>query len=441
MPASRSRTLWIVVILILVLIPACSPAQEAAPVTLRLEVSLTPQELETFQAAIAALDADHPEWALVLETTPQSGFVEKINTQLAGDSLPDIVRVQGLFVQQWIRQGAFVDLSDRIEASNLDLAGFFAGPLEQFEWQGKLWGLPDTAAPDVVFYNKEMFDAAGLSYPSDDWTYADMRLAAILLTLDAGGRNPTEPGFDPDSIQQWGWNGGLSNFWQRHLVRPFGGEYCANEDCTSMSFTAPGTVAAARWWASLVQEDHATLYDPYGGSQTGVPGDAFVASKAAMGYNGFFAVGQLNSTGGFAYDIVEPFLGDDGQRYTPLSTNGYVISATSEHPDEAWALAQALLDPQFLANTWGKPGHSVPARRAVAGSVINLDHAPENQAAIVAAMEYGEVFKPYTSSAFEAYGKTADLFLQAMKGDLPVEDALAQIETVANETLARDREP
>jgi ABC-type glycerol-3-phosphate transport system substrate-binding protein len=131
----------------------------------------------------------------------------------------------------------------------------------------------------------------------------------------------------------------------------------------------------------------------------------------------------------------------DGKRYTPLSTNGYVIASNTEHSDEAWALVQALLDAEFLQETWGKPGHSVPTRRSVADSVIDPDRPPSNQDAIVAAMEYGEVFKPYTSSAFEVYGKTSDLFVKAMKGELPVEEALAQVEATANEVLARDREP
>lgn len=160
-----------------------------------------------------------------------------------------------------------------------------------------------------------------------------------------------------------------------------------------------------------------------------------------MGYNGFFAVGQLNDAGNISYDIVQPLIGADGQRYTPLSTNGYVISSQTEHPDAAWALVQALLEPQFLEDTWGLPGHSIPARRSVAGSTVNLDHPPQNQRAIVAAMEYGEVYKPYTSSAFEVYGKTADFFLQAMKGEMPVPAAMAEIESTANDVLARDREP
>jgi multiple sugar transport system substrate-binding protein len=423
---------------------ACAPIQSSpagadAPVQLRLAVSLTPQELATFQAAVDALDAAHDEWEIVLEVIPQQSVAEKINTQLAANDLPDVVRSQGLLVQQWLRQGAFLDLTPLIAESKLDLTDFYAGPLAQFQWQEQTWGLPDTAAPDLLFYNKALFDAAGVAYPTDAWTFEDMRQAAIQLTLDDQGRNAADPSFEPTKIVQWGWNGGLTFFWQRHLVRGWGGDFCANADCTLMNFTAPATLEAVNWWVKLVTVDHATLYDPYGGSQTGIPGDPFLAGKAAMGYNGFFAVGQLNSSGAIDYDIAQPLLGADGKRYTPLSTNGYMIAANSEHPQEAWALVQALVEPTFLADTWGKPGHAVPARRAVAAAVINPDQAPQNQAAIVAAMDYGEVFKPYTSSAFAAYGKTAELFTKANKGELPVAEAMQQIEAAANEALAPDR--
>jgi multiple sugar transport system substrate-binding protein len=423
---------------------ACAPIQSSpagadAPVQLRLAVSLTPQELATFQAAVDALDAAHDEWEIVLEVIPQQSVAEKINTQLAANDLPDVVRSQGLLVQQWLRQGAFLDLTPLIAESKLDLTDFYAGPLAQFQWQEQTWGLPDTAAPDLLFYNKALFDAAGVAYPTDAWTFEDMRQAAIQLTLDDQGRNAADPSFEPTKIVQWGWNGGLTFFWQRHLVRGWGGDFCANADCTLMNFTAPATLEAVNWWVKLVTVDHATLYDPYGGSQTGIPGDPFLAGKAAMGYNGFFAVGQLNSSGAIDYDIAQPLLGADGKRYTPLSTNGYMIAANSEHPQEAWALVQALVEPTFLADTWGKPGHAVPARRTVAAAVINPDQAPQNQAAIVAAMDYGEVFKPYTSSAFAAYGKTAELFTKANKGELPVAEAMQQIEAAANEALAPDR--
>ena len=425
----------------LIALAACSssPAPDR-PVTLRLGVALTPEELASFQPALEVVDQAHADWTVELETTPQSGIVEKINAQMAGNALPDVVRLSGLLVHRWVRQDAFLELSDLVEQDAVDLEDFYQGPLDQFRWNGRLWGIPDTAAPDLVFYNLDMFDAAGVAYPDESWTLDDMRQAAVRLTLDSGSRNPSDPQFDPGNIQQWGWNGGITNLWQRHLVLPFGGDFCANADCTLMDFTAPETLAGVGWWTSLIQDDFAAPYDPYSGEQTGVPGDPFQAGVAAMGMNGFFAVGQLNQAGSLRYDISQPFLDATGRRFTPLSTNGYLISAATQHPEQAWQLVQALVAVDFLEATWGEPGHSVPARRSAAPSALNPDHPPTNQAAILAAMEYGQVFRPHTASAFEAYARTADLFVLVMKGDLTVEEGLAQVEAIANDALAADRD-
>lgn len=428
----------------LLVVSACenrSQAPSKQVVALRLGVALTPQELASFQPALELIDSEHPEWEIVLETTPQSGILEKINTQLASGDLPDVLRVQGLMAHQWIRKGAFLTLDERVVRSEkIQLSDYYIGPLEQFQWEQHLYGIPDTAAPDVIFYNKAMFDTAGLDYPDDDWTYIDMRNAALKLTFDASGRTPLDSGFDPHAIEQWGWNGSLTHFWQRHLVQAFGADFCANSECTDMVFTAPETIQAAGWWARLVNDDFVGLYDPYGGSQTGVPGDPFINGFAAMGYNGYFAVGQINQTGSIDYDIVQPLLGSDGKRYTPLSTNGYVIAATSKYPDEAWELILALTSSRFTAETWGRPGHAVPAQRSAAGVILESDAPPQNKAAILAAMEYGRVFRPYTSSAFEVYDQTSDLFMAMMKGETPVESAMREIEKRANLILTRDGE-
>jgi multiple sugar transport system substrate-binding protein len=422
---------------------ACAaPPASGSPVNLRLQVSLTPEELASFEPALAAVDADHAEFQVVLETVPQGSEVEKVTSQLTGD-MPDVLRVQGLNVQQWIRREAFLDLTARLEAASNsgDLADFYPGPRAQFEWRDATWGVPDTASPEVVYFNTAMFDAADLAYPTADWTYEDMRTAAIQLTLDAEDRNPGDPGFDPSTIKQWGWNGGLTYFWQNEFVRALGGDLCVNADCTEMTFTDDATADAIEWWVTLVRDDHAALYDPYGGSQTGVPGDPFLAGAAAMGSNGWFAIGQLNAAGTIEYDVVPPLLGVDGERHAPLSTNGYVISKDTEHPDEAWALVQALVATDFLAETWGRPGHGVPARVGAAESAIDESHPPANQEALLEAMAVGQVFRPYTSSAFAAYGATADLFKQLNTGEVTLEEGLAELEAAANAALAPDRDP
>ncbi|MBI3746356.1 MAG: sugar ABC transporter substrate-binding protein [Chloroflexi bacterium] len=425
-----------------ILVTACgSSTSSAAPVTLRLEVSMTPEELASFNPAIKAIDAAHPEWIIQVEPVPQDGEVEKITNELAGDNLPDIVRVTGSNAQQWIRRKAFTDLTPLATGAGLDLADFYAGTLDQFRWQGELWGIPDTASPEIVFYNKAMFDAAGLSYPTESWTYDDMRAAAKKLTLDTAGHDATDAAFDPSKVRQWGWNGGLTYFWQNEEVKALGGNLCANADCTQMDFTSPATSKAIGWWVGLVRDDHAGLYDPYGSSQKGVDGDPFIAGVAAMGSNGSFAIGQLDAEAKVKYDVLPPFLGVDGARHTPLSTNGYVIGAQSRHQAEAWKLIQLLVAPDFLATTWGRPGHAVPARRSAASSVIDLSHAPANQAAILTAMGVGEIFRPYTSSAFATYQATLDLFMKMNTGAVSLADGEAALEKAANDTLAPDRSP
>jgi ABC-type glycerol-3-phosphate transport system substrate-binding protein len=158
-----------------------------------------------------------------------------------------------------------------------------------------------------------------------------------------------------------------------------------------------------------------------------------------MGSNGWFAVGQLNAAGTIDYDVVPPLIGVDGERHTPLSTNGYVIAATSAHPDEAWALVEALVAPEFLASTWGRPGHAVPARVDAANSAIDAGHAPSNQDAVLEAMAVGRVFRPFTASAFAAFGATVDVFTQLNTGAIDLEAGLAQLEAAANAALAPDR--
>lgn len=86
-------------------------AQQPAPARLTLMVAMTPQELATFRPALEALDAAHPEFEVELEPVPQGALPERANARLAAGTLPDVVRVEGLSAQQWIRRGAFLELT------------------------------------------------------------------------------------------------------------------------------------------------------------------------------------------------------------------------------------------------------------------------------------------------------------------------------------------
>jgi multiple sugar transport system substrate-binding protein len=416
------------------------PPSPITPVKLRLGVSLTADELKDYQAAVKALDDAHPEWEIALEQVPQDGNIEKMTANAAAGTLPDVQYVFTNQVRRFIAQGAFLDLNPFVTRYGLDLRDFYPNlfaPLE-FEKDGVqgLYGIPTNAAPEVVFYNKHMFDRAGLGYPTDEWTLEDMRAAARKLTLDKSGRNAEDPAFDKSQVVQWGWYGALpAGLYSRSFITPLDADWCANADCSQMDFTSPQLRKAIAFWADMSIREGTALADTFRGSQTGAGGDPFIAGKVAMGMNGWFAIGQLNSQGGINYDVVQPFKGPGGKRGSGVSVSGYAISATSAHPDDAFKLLVALSEPAFLSAVWAKPGHGIPARRSAAMEAIDLTRAPDNQAAAIAALEYGEPFTPYSSGGFEAYLKTIDTFIAALKGERPLEPALDEIQTTANAIL------
>lgn len=250
---------------------AAATSEDDEQISLRLGVSMTPAELESFETALDTIRERHQNWDIQLEQTPQDGIVEKINTQIASDDLPDVVQIQGLFAQPWIRQGAFASLDDYAGDSAFNVNDFFAAALDQFRWEDSLYGIPNHVAPDLVYLNLDMFEAAGVEPPSDDWTMDDLSELAKELTLDADGRNANDPDFDSLNVVQWGLSVTPKNIWTRHYLLPFGADPCGNEDCTDLEFSSPEVQEALQFWADLAQSG-AAPYDPYSGNQTGIPG-------------------------------------------------------------------------------------------------------------------------------------------------------------------------
>lgn len=414
--------------------PTPEPASADNPVELHVGVAMNAEELEVWLPLFNALDEAHPEWFLVLEQTPFASVNEKMNANAAAGTLPCVQEVQGLFVNPFIRQGAFIPLDDLIAEFGMEMDDFWPEVLTEWRWQGQTYGIPLVAAPELLMFNKGMFDAAGMDYPTDEWTFEDLREAAIQLTLDSAGRNPTAPDFDPEDIVQWGFNSSPAGlpFWAHVYVEPWGGDFCADEDCTRVSMTDPEDLEALNYWYDLVTVNHAGLYDPFSGAQTVVPGDPFIAEKAAIGFDGYFAIGVINASASFEFGVRQPPMGPDG-RASALSTRGYAIAANCEYPQEAFRLIQELTSTEFLDEMWTKPGFSVPSRRSAAQTLLETDI--DGAESVLATMEYGHGFRPNGPGGFEAYGQAIGISQSVFSGETDLEEGYAEIEQLTNEIL------
>jgi multiple sugar transport system substrate-binding protein len=415
------------------------PASADNPIEMRLGTVLTAAQIETWQPLFDQLDQAHPEWILVMEQTPFASVQEKLRASAAAGTLPCVQEVNGLFARPYVEDGVFMPLDDLMAQTNFDKDDFYTPLWDNWTFEGGIYGVPSVASPEVVFYNKDMFDAAGVAYPSEDWTWDDLRQAAMQLTRDENNRSPLDADFDPNNIKQWGFNanpGGLG-IWAHYYIEPWGGTFCVDAGCEQLSMTDPEDLTALNWWLSFVQE-HGALYDPYGGSQTGVPGDPFVAGFAAMGFNNYIGIGQLKATDPFNFGIAQPPIGPNG-RSSAFSDNGYAIAANCSHPQEAWRLLQEITSTDFLTKMWAVPGHSVPARRSAAQAISQIEPPPDDVTPAIATMEYAHSFRPNVAGSFEAFVGTIGVAGQVFSGQLDLEEGYQQIEQQANEILQNNQ--
>lgn len=134
---------------------------------------------------------------------PWETYMEKLNTMATGGNLPDCALMSEAGVLQWAEQGMLLDISDMY-------AGEENQPLDcvTYTYDGQPIAYATANNSLVMYYNKDMFDAAGVEYPpvtaDDAWTWDEFVETAKLLTLDANGNNATSPDFDPNSIVQYG---------------------------------------------------------------------------------------------------------------------------------------------------------------------------------------------------------------------------------------------
>src|SRR3954451_17721540 len=120
-------------------------------------------------------------------------YQTKLPTVMAGGAIPDLIHLHCSIAQDYGLRGAVRDMYEFMKKDNVNKDDFFPFLLDQmsdFKTKSKLWAVPKDSAAYAVYYNKDMFDKAGLAYPKPDWTFAEFRDTAKKLTIDKNG-NPS----------------------------------------------------------------------------------------------------------------------------------------------------------------------------------------------------------------------------------------------------------
>jgi multiple sugar transport system substrate-binding protein len=307
-------------------------------------------------------------------------YMTKLPTMLAGGVIPDTIHQHMSIVQDYAQRGALSDLVPYMERDDVKAEDYIPALFDAFSNRGKTYGIPKDSAAWGMYYNKDMFDAAGLDYPADNWSLEDFRNLALELTLDEDGRPASDPAFDPERIKQWGFNWNIptptASENARGFVRAFGGDWYDDETNETLITEAPVLEDFSMFHAMRCMEH--SIPTP---AQAQGQGDPFRAGLTAMAVSfhimTFFSK-QENVR--FQYDATFLPSGPGGQ-YSVVGCSGWAMPVQAQHKEESWSFIKYLtsLDVQTyigLQKRWG-----VALKEAV--STINPDDGyPEHYAMV-----------------------------------------------------------
>jgi multiple sugar transport system substrate-binding protein len=158
-------------------------------------------------ALVEEFEAAYPGVTVEMTEVPEDGFVTKIDTALLAGSPPDVAFI---YEPRWMKSGAVLPLDDVIEAEGIDTSVFNQTALAECELDGQLYCLGSLLGSVVLIYNKDMFDAAGLPYPSPTDPMPVDEYAGLAAQLSTSGGGGPRWGATAD-VPFW-WTGRWTHF-------------------------------------------------------------------------------------------------------------------------------------------------------------------------------------------------------------------------------------
>jgi multiple sugar transport system substrate-binding protein len=304
---STIRKILSLVILFTILLVACGPSETPAPpateapagteppaateapgateapttaasgekVTITLATWAGADESNELQAVIDKVNAEATDFEIVHQANP-ADYYTKLQTMIAGNTAPDLMWLSQEYVANFADNGAIMDITDQVAALSdmpaAQLDDYYPGSIAVAKYNDRLYGLPWIAQPVVLYYNPEMFEAAGIAPPDESWTWDTFQDAAKQLTIKDESGNITQYGTAFN-----GWPPIHMFIWQA------GGEVIS-PDLQSSPVDSPEAIEGAQFYADIIYNPEYAVPEEVIAEQGF--GEMVKAGKVAMFFGG-----------------------------------------------------------------------------------------------------------------------------------------------------------
>ncbi len=312
----------------------------------------SPDEIDIITNSISDWQVLHPDIKVRFEHTPYGGYVSKILTRIAGGAAPDIICTEVNYFVSFASKNVLENLNPFIENdSTFKTSTFFPEVLDRFTVNEEILAIPrDTAPFACVFYNKDLFDQEGLSYPTDDWTWQDMLEKAQALTKRENGR-----------ITQYGFYGWA---WKNFVYGNGGGLVDNVKNPTRSILNSPESIEGLQFYVDLINK-HKVMPTPVALTNSGMGVDTmFTTGRLGMFLSGVWETPSLRKRD-FNWDVAMFPKNAKGLRGFGTGGSGYCILKSSKNKEAAWEVVKALTGATGQKEL-AKRGLAQPALQAIA---------------------------------------------------------------------------
>jgi multiple sugar transport system substrate-binding protein len=406
----NARFLCLALVLLVLAFASVVAAQEPVTITL-MGHSSTPAEDETLNEQVALFMEENPNVTVDVQLVPEYETV--IQTAFASGDYPEVFYVNQNRLAEYANAGVLAPVEDNVE----DLEDIYPSLINTFTYQGALYCVPKDFSNLALQYNRDIFDEAGVEYPTADWTWDDLRAAAEQITEATG-----QPALalNPD-IDRWFafYIGAGGQLYDEEGNWVFASEG-ANRDAA---------IEALQAYASLYQDGLSATAQDLG---AGWPGEAFGNGSVAMTIEGNWIIQYLIDTfPDLNWGVAEVPAGPGGEGTLTFS-ECYGVAADNEHPEESWALVNFLTGAEGALRV--AEGGFGPMPPRMSASDAWLENRGEEFEPFVAGGEFAVA--PITPPNFQEFRDTLSNGIQQLfSGNAAAEDVVDDATEVATELL------
>lgn len=286
---------------------------EGGTVTLRFATWDDAELLDNQQKCVDRFNESQDKIKITLEAYGND-FDTKITAGMGSGDAPDVMYMWDYPTYS----GSLEPLDSYIEKEGAEYKDNFYEALWPYNSKdGSVYGIPVSMVTSCLFYNKDIFDQAGVAYPTDDWTWNDLQTASNEIQQKVDGVKGFSFGMktQPYTYEMYLWSNGTS--------------YVDQDGNLQGNINSKESVDVFKMFQDMAKDGSAYA------AESGVGSD-FLSQKTAMYVDGTWPIQQLKKEGvSFGLVQIPKFEGKDTS-ISVVNTCGISISKDSKHKEEAW---------------------------------------------------------------------------------------------------------